>query len=73
MKAIKVFELAFPPTRMPRSRAYKAGVLDTLMKQLDSVPDLPMPYQMGSAECDAYLSGVAEGGKLAADLMGVAT
>jgi hypothetical protein len=72
MKAIRVFDLAFPPTRMLRSRAYKAGVLDTLLKQLDGVPDLPNPYQLGSAECDAYLAGEDEGSRLAGELMGVA-
>ncbi len=71
MKAIKVFDLAFPPSRMPRSKAYKTGVLDTLLKQLDGIQDLPMPYQLGSAEGDAYLAGVDEGGKLARELMGV--
>lgn len=71
-KALRVFDLAFPPTRSDRNRAYRAGVLDTLLKQLDGIPGISMPYQLGSAEFDAYLSGVEEGKTLALKLMGVA-
>jgi hypothetical protein len=54
-------EQTFWPGRPPRSAAYKAGVRDHLLKRIDGVLDLPFPYQLGSAEADAYLAGIEEG------------
>lgn len=56
-----IMKLAFYPGRPARSAAYRAGVRDTLLKRLDGVTEIPFPYQLGSAEADAYLSGTDEG------------
>lgn len=69
-KAERVFELAFWPGRPARSAAYRAGVRDTLLRRLDGVLDIPFPYQHGSAEADAYLSGKDEGMRIAKDVNG---
>lgn len=69
-KAQRVFDLAFWPGRPARSNAYRSGVFDTLLKRLDGVNDLPFPYQMGSAEADAYLAGIEEGLQLVQKVTG---
>jgi hypothetical protein len=51
---------AFPPGRDPRSAEYKAGVRAMLEKCLNGKP-LPMPYERGTAQCDAYFAGWDEG------------
>ncbi len=68
MKALKVFNLAFPPDRPPRSHAYRAGMLDALLCLLDGANKISLPYQMGSAEADAYLAGTHEARWLAQEL-----
>ncbi len=69
-KALRVFDLAFCPGRPLRSHAYKAGVLDTLLRRLDGCNDLPLPYPLGSAEADAYFAGEEEGRLLAKKMIG---
>ena len=59
-----VFDVAFQPGRSPRSEAYKRGVLDCLRFRIDGVPEEKCPYSLGTAESDAYLSGVDEGVEL---------
>ncbi|MBL8395937.1 MAG: hypothetical protein JNK99_14525 [Candidatus Accumulibacter sp.] len=67
-KTEALMQLAFYPGRPARSAAYRAGVRDVLLKRLDGVQDLPFPYQVGSAEADAYLSGMDEGMRRANEL-----
>lgn len=59
-KAIPVYDMAFPPSRLV-STAYKAGALDALLNRLDGCSEIPIPYQAGSAEADAYRAGRREG------------
>lgn len=68
-KTERVMDLAFYPGRPARSSAYKAGVRDILLKRLDGVLDIPFPYRLGSAEADAYLSGMDEGRRRANELL----
>jgi hypothetical protein len=67
-KTEALMQLAFYPGRPARSAAYRAGVRDVLLKHLDGVRDISFPYQMGSAEADAYLSGTDEGMRRANEL-----
>lgn len=60
----EIYAAAFAAPRDPRSAAYKRGVLDGLKAKLERhVPMLP--YNMGTAEADAYFSGISEGRALA--------
>lgn len=68
-KADAVMKAAFYPGRPPRSAAYRAGVRDILLKRLDGFQDIAFPYRMGSAEADAYLSGMDEGLRIAKELL----
>lgn len=63
--AQQLFEAAFgtadkPSPRSPRSEAYKRGVLHLLRYRLLEIEVFPRPYEDGTAECDAYYSGVGE-------------
>ena len=69
-KAAAVFERAFFPGREPRSKAYREGVLQTLQHRLDGTPYPPLPYRLGTAERDAYFSGMDEGHVLARTTVG---
>lgn len=69
-KTEAIMQLAFCPGRPARSAAYRAGVRDVLLKRLDGVQDIPFPYQVGSAEADAYLSGTDEGMRRAKEMTG---
>lgn len=51
---------AFNRPREPRSAAYKAGVRAKLIHVFDNVKT-PMPYELGTAEADAFFSGEDEG------------
>lgn len=53
---------AFAPesTRSPRSEAYKLGVRELLNSRTQGMR-LVCPYKMGTAEADAFYSGVDEG------------
>lgn len=68
--AAVVFESAFFPGREPRSKAYREGVLQTLQHRLDGTPYPPLPYRLGTAERDAYFSGMDEGHVLARTAVG---
>ena len=57
--------VASHPHRAPRSEAYKAGVLAALRYCLGEAEHVRCPYQPGTAERDAYFSGVQEGHALA--------
>lgn len=63
-----VMRQIFSPGREARSAAYKAGVRDVLLKRLDGVRDIPFPYQIGTAEADAYFYGMDEGLRRAKEL-----
>ena len=52
---------AFDNARDKRSNAYKAGVTQALRVVLGEANNPPMPFNMGSAEADAYLAGYDEG------------
>lgn len=43
-------------------------MLDALLCLLDGTREISLPYQMGSAEADAYLAGKDEGRRLAQEL-----
>lgn len=55
---------AFFPGRPARSSAYKAGVIAKLRRALQG-ERLACPYQQGSAEFDAFFSGMDEGTRIA--------
>lgn len=59
---------AFDRKRDPRSDAYKTGVRAYLTYRLEHT-DLPLPYSKGTAECDAYWSGLEEGKLIYKNLM----
>lgn len=69
MKAQDIFNFAFSQPRDPRSEAYKQGVLFCLRKRIDSMPDRKNPYRLGTAEADAWYSGVDEGLVIVRELM----
>lgn len=67
-EADRLFDEAFPEGgryRDPRSQAYKDGVRacieGRLRKTAGEKMDIPMPYAPGTAEADAYYSGIDEG------------
>lgn len=51
---------AFDKFRTPRSDAYKAGVRAILAMRIER-KSVEMPYDVGTADADAYFSGHAEG------------
>ena len=65
MKAKEIFDAAFSKPRYPRSSAYKAGVLAALKCECGEGPLGSSLYPGGSAEQDAWLSGLDEGFALA--------
>lgn len=52
---------AFNEARPPRSPAYRQGVEAKLERHFGQRPALACPYAQGSAEFDAFFSGVDEG------------
>ena len=61
LDAQTIFDNAFPATREPRSEAYKAGVLAAIRFRLGEQPGIEHPFQPGTAEADAFHSGIDEG------------
>ena len=61
--AQQLFDEAFNTNRDPRSDAYKRGVLDALKFRSGEITNMKqtMPYELGTAECDAWSSGTDEG------------
>ncbi len=63
MNAGELFTATFATPRDPRSEAYKAGALAGMEFILGERSTLKnaCPYRLGSAEADAWLSGIEEG------------
>lgn len=55
-----LFDEAFSRDRSPRSAAYRAGVLYALRARLEGLRE-DSPYQLGTAEADAFFAGCNEG------------
>lgn len=51
---------AFNRSRDPRSDAYKAGTHAALTRTIENIKT-PLPYELGTAEADAFFAGEAEG------------
>lgn len=64
--AESLFEQAFNIPRGPRSRAYKDGVRAGIRSRL-KVEKVPILYQEGTAESDAYFAGTREGASIGND------
>lgn len=63
MNTLTVDELmrrAFDVPRDPRSAEYKQGVRDTLIFRIEG-DQMVLPYDIGTAQCDAYFAGREEG------------
>lgn len=62
----QILEQAFDPAKFrdPRSPEYKAGVLAALKFRLQGHP-ITLPYPVGTAQADAFFSGLDEGHRLA--------
>ena len=58
--AEKLFKNAFDKPRDPRSDEYKAGVRAALRFRFAG-EKIPTPYESGTAQSDAYYSGLDEG------------
>jgi hypothetical protein len=56
----QLFSAAFDKPRDPRSTEYKAGVRALLVLRVHGL-DIIRPYPMGTAQADAFYSGVDEG------------
>jgi hypothetical protein len=63
MRAQELFEVAFASDslRTPRSQAYRKGVLSELEFRYGVIVHVENPYRIGTAEADAFFSGVQEG------------
>lgn len=63
--AQQLFDAAFAPKihRDPRSDAYKIGVMAGLRFRIDSVKPA-LPYEIGTAEADAWFAGTDEGRRI---------
>lgn len=59
--ARQIFDQAFSAPRDPRSIAYKKGVLAALEFRLGECSGIARPYRLGTADADAYFSGLDEG------------
>lgn len=58
-----LMEKAFAPGRDPRSQEYKQGVLSILRLRIDGVRRA-LPYEIGTAQADAYFAGQDEGHRI---------
>ena len=56
----QLFNNAFPAGRPVRSEEYRQGVKDMLRLRLEGL-ELHQWYKPGTAEADAWISGLAEG------------
>lgn len=65
--ARQIFDQAFSAVRDPRSLAYKKGVLAALEYRLGECSGIAHPYRLGTADADAYFSGLDEGHRRAAE------
>lgn len=63
-KADRLFTEAFREYRDPRSQAYKDGVLAGIRSGL-GITKPKLPFTVGTAEADAWFSGVIEGRRIA--------
>ena len=70
-KATQLFDEAFGEPRDPRSPEYKRGVLAALKFRLGEKPAIRCPYQLGTAQADAFYSGTDEGNMHARDYLGI--
>lgn len=61
--AQELYAKAFTGPRDPRSDEYKAGVRAALLYRLDG-REIKCPYQMGTAQADAFYSGLDEGHRI---------
>lgn len=66
-KAQELFDAAFAGPRDPRSEAYRVGVLETLRYRTGELTrnKCQRPYELGTAEADAWFSGTQEGHAIA--------
>ena len=68
--AKELHEEAFFGPRDPRSKEYKSGVLAALKFRLGESCAVGMcPYPLGSAQQDAWFSGIDEGHRLGRDYL----
>jgi hypothetical protein len=70
MKTVdELMQEAFDPSRHrdPRSDEYKAGVRAALEYRINC-KKISMPYQVGTAQADAFFSGLDEGHRIWSDL-----
>ena len=61
----RLMAAAFDRPREPRSDAYKAGVRAALVRSFDCITR-PVPYNIGTAEADAFFAGETEGRQIIA-------
>lgn len=54
---------AFAPGRDPRSSEYKQGVRAMLERKINGTT-IPLPYDLGTAQADAYMAGWDEGARI---------
>lgn len=66
LTAQAIFDEAFPVWRPKRSDAYRKGVFLHLRYRMLETVQYTCPYEPGSAEADAFWSGVSEGWNLLA-------
>lgn len=64
-KAQELYTAAFAGPRDSRSRAYCRGVMMALRYRTGESPRLRCPYELGTAEADAWFSGTQEGHAIA--------
>ena len=67
----RLFNGAFAnDVRDPRSAAYKAGVLYILRRRVGGEDSETCPFDLGTAEADAWFAGSSEGHSIARDYEG---
>lgn len=65
LTADSLMAAAFDRPREHRSDAYKAGVRAALVRSFDCI-NRPAPYNIGTAEADAFFAGETEGRQIIA-------
>lgn len=63
-RANEIFTAAFDKPRDKRSNEYKLGASDTLKFRCGEIHSVRCPYEIGTAQADAYFAGCAEGHQL---------